>query len=95
MAGAPRGAADDVEVVPVRVRTRLFGTLSESFSLPIVAGHCTKAGHACGGRARSPSRGCAPGELLSRRTALPPRAALLARDGSVLAEGPATAAGTR
>ena len=39
--------------------------------------------------------GLREGELLSRRTALPPRAALLARDGSVLAQGPATAAGTR
>ena len=35
--GSPRAAAGGVEVVPVRVRTRLFGTLSSSFRLPIVA----------------------------------------------------------
>ncbi len=100
--GAPRsgasgvegGGADGVEAVPVRVRTRLFGTLSERFALPIVAG--PREGEARVRWSRSLAfPGLREGELLSRRTTLPPRAALLARDGSVLADGPATAAGTR
>jgi penicillin-binding protein A len=91
--GEPHAAAGGLEVVPVRVRTRLFGTLSSSFALPI-----SGQGEA-GDRVRWSSSlafpGLQPGERLSRRTALPPRASLLARDGSVLAEGPATAAGQR
>ena len=39
--------------------------------------------------------GLRPGEELSRETTLPPRAQLLARDGSVLAEGSPAAPGQR
>ncbi len=92
--GGPRGAPGGVEVVPVRVQTRLFGTLSESWRLPVVA-----VGGGGGERiAWSQSLafpGVAPGERLHRKTELPPRAALLARDGSVLAEGPASTPGQR
>jgi peptidoglycan glycosyltransferase len=92
--GAPHGAAHGVEVVAVRVPTRLFGTLSESFRLPIVAG--PHEGEARVSWSRSLTfPGLRAGELLSRRTVLPARAALLARDGSILAQGPAVAAGTR
>jgi peptidoglycan glycosyltransferase len=92
--GSPRDAAGDVEVVATKVRTRLFGTLSERFRLPIVPG--PHEGEARVRWSRSLAfPGLHEGELLSRRTALPPRAALLAREGSVLAQGPATAAGTR
>jgi peptidoglycan glycosyltransferase len=92
--GAPRAAAGGVEVVPVRVRTRLWGTLAESFRLPVVA-EPDEGGDRV---AWSPSLafpGLRPGEALSRRTALPPRAALEARNGSMLAEGPANVAGQR
>ena len=95
--GRPHAAAGDVEVVPVRVGSRLFGTLSESFRLSIVAG----GGSGEDGEPRvawSSSLafpGLRAGERLSRRTNLPARAALLARDGSVLAEGAASAAGER
>ncbi len=93
-AGAPRAAGEGVEVVATRVRTRLFGTLSERFRLPIVQG--PHEGEARIRWSRSLAfPGLREGELLSRRTTLPPRAALLAREGSVLAQGPATAAGTR
>jgi penicillin-binding protein A len=99
VAGTPRSAAGGVEVVPVRVRTRLFGVLAEHFALPIVAGPEAGDRSEIGQRvAWSPSLafpGLRPGELLRRRTVMPPRAALLARDGSILAAGPATAAGTR
>ncbi len=91
--GSPRAAAGGVEVVPVRVRTRLFGTLSSSFRLPIVAQG--EAGSRVSWSRSLAFPGMRPGERLSRRTNLPVRASLLARDGSVLAEGPATAAGQR
>ncbi len=92
--GAPRAAAGGVEVVAVRVRTRLWGTLAESFKLPVVA-EPDEDGERV---AWSPSLafpGLRAGEVLSRRTELPPRAALEARNGSALAEGPASAAGQR
>jgi peptidoglycan glycosyltransferase len=91
--GKPRAAAGGVEVVPVRVRTRLFGTLSSSFRLPISAQ--SEAGDRVQWSGSLAFPGLRPGERLSRRTVLPPRASLLARDGSVLSEGPATAAGQR
>jgi penicillin-binding protein A len=97
VAGRPRDAGGrdggTVEAVPVRVDTRVFGILPGSFRLPISGRGET------GDRVQwSPSLafpGLRPGERLTRRTVLPARASLLARDGSVLAEGPATAAGQR
>jgi peptidoglycan glycosyltransferase len=91
--GPPRGAGGGVVTVPVRVRTRLFGTLALNVRVRVVSG-------AEGGEqiAWSPSLafpGMRSGETLSRHTALPRRATLLARDGSVLAEGEATGAGPR
>ncbi len=81
--GGTRGLPDGFVEVPVRVQTRLFGTLSLQFALKTVEE---------GGTARvawSHSMtfpGLRPGELLSRRMTMPRRAALLARDGSTLAE---------
>ncbi len=92
--GAARGAAGGVEVVPVRVRTHLFGTLAESFRLPTVTGPEAQEVRVVWSRSLA-FPGLRAGEALSRRTALPPRAALEARNGSVLAEGPASAAGQR
>ena len=72
------------------MRTSLFGTLSLDFDLTISSGG--------GEGARvvwSPSLafpGLRPGERLARHTELPRRASLLARDGSVLAESPASGA---
>jgi penicillin-binding protein A len=89
--GKPRDIDDDVEV-PVRVQTRLFGTLSSDFTLPL-------RGSGSGTRiawSRSLAfPGLRAGERLSRHMTLPRRATLLARDGSVLAEGPALEAGQR
>jgi peptidoglycan glycosyltransferase len=92
--GHPSGARGGVEVVPVAVRTRLFGTLALRFSLPLVPGPHENEVRIRWSRSLA-FPGLLPGELLGRRTQLPPRAALLARNGSVLADGPATAAGTR
>jgi cell division protein FtsI/penicillin-binding protein 2 len=78
--------------VPVQVHTRLFGTLHLHFVVPVAG-----SGEAVGVRWSQALLfpGLRPGESLRRHMALPPRAALLARDGSVLAEGEATAAGQR
>ncbi len=93
--GKPRDISGGLVAVPVRVRTRLFGTLQLAFALKIVGGG---GGSETGGVAWSRSLefpGLRAGEVLSRKMALPRRATLLARDGSVLAEGAATEAGQR
>ena len=93
VAGRSRSLAGGQVLVPVRVHTRLFGTLALTARLHVVTG-------AEGGDVIAWSRaltfpGVRSGETLSRQTTLPPRATLLARDGSVLAEGAATGAGPR
>jgi peptidoglycan glycosyltransferase len=78
--------------VPVRVQTRLFGTLSSDLTLPMQgSGSDTRIAWS---RALA-FPGLRPGERLTRHTTLPRRATLLARDGTVLAEGAATEAGQR
>ena len=89
--GKPKNVRDGVEV-RVRVRTRLFGTLSSEFTLPL-RGSGSSVRIAWSRSLAFP--GLRPGERLSRHTTLPPRASLLAREGSVLAEGPALEAGQR
>lgn len=91
-AGRPRELAGGSFLVPVRIRTRMFGTLRSSFTLHFV-GSESAARIAWSRSLEFP--GLAAGELLKRRTYLPPRAALLTRSGSILASGPATAAGER
>jgi hypothetical protein len=91
VAGRPR-AADGVVRVPLRVYTRLFGVLSLDVVLPISHGGEEPS------IAWSPSLlfpGLAPGERLSRQTIMAARARLLARDGSLLAEGSPATPGTR
>jgi peptidoglycan glycosyltransferase len=90
--GSTHTEGDGAIVVPVRVHTRLFGTLTESFHVP-VREESGRSRVAWSGTLVFP--GLQPGEQLNRRTTLPPRATLLARNGSVLAEGPASSAGTR
>jgi cell division protein FtsI/penicillin-binding protein 2 len=73
-------------LVPVVVRTRIFGVVRGTVPLPIAGG---------GDAVRvawAPALafpGLGPSERLERRTLLPPRADLLARDGTPLAQGPA------
>ena len=92
VAGGAHNLPGGVVEVPVRVRTKLFGVLKLALRVRFSEAQ---------GRTRiawSPSLafpGLQPGEMLARRTALPPRATLLARDGSVLAEGSARGAGQR
>jgi penicillin-binding protein A len=86
LAGKPRSLKGGIVEVPVRVRTRLFGTLALPFRLRIVEGGGEGTRVAWSHTLAFP--GLLPGERLTRRTALPRRATLLARDGSVLAESP-------
>ena len=91
--GKARAAQDGLVAVPVEVRTRLFGTLRLNVEMRVVNG-------AEGGQAIAWSRsltfpGMLAGETLTRQTTLPARAKLLARDGSVLAEGSPVSAGPR
>lgn len=92
VSGKLRRLGSDRFEVPVQVRTRLFGTLHLRFVVP-VAGSGEAVGVRWSDSLLFPS--LHPGESLHRNMALPPRAALLARDGSVLADGEATAAGQR
>jgi hypothetical protein len=89
--GKARGSAGGLVTVPVRVSTRLFGQLSLPFTLHVVdAGEGARVAWS-----RSQTfPGLQQGEQLGRRTTLPQRGTLLARDGSVLASGPEGAATT-
>jgi cell division protein FtsI/penicillin-binding protein 2 len=88
VAGRPRSLPGGRFEIPVRVHTRLFGTLVLPYELrisshegtPLLAWSDTLA-----------FPGLRPGERLTRHTNLPRRATLLARDGSVLAETPQSA----
>jgi hypothetical protein len=90
--GRAKMGPGDTVTVPVAVHTRLFGVLHSSFRLP-VAGSGSEARIAWSRSLEFP--GLNPGQLLHRRTELPPRATLLARDGSVLASGAADSSGPR
>jgi peptidoglycan glycosyltransferase len=75
---------NDAVVVPVAVRTRVFGTVRGTVSLQVVEGAI----------AWTPSAvfpGLADGIALTRRSRPPVRGTLLSRDGKVLAQGPANA----
>jgi cell division protein FtsI/penicillin-binding protein 2 len=92
IAGSPHSVGSGVIVIPVRIGTRLFGTLAESFRLTVRSG---PEGPRVIWTPSLVFPGLRAGESLTRHTVLPQRAALLARNGSVLAEGPAVAAGER
>jgi peptidoglycan glycosyltransferase len=83
--GRARGLGGGRVAVPVRIKTRLWGTLSLTYTIGTVS---------VSGEERiawTPSLGfpgVARGLSLTRRTTLPRRATLLARDGKVLAESP-------
>jgi peptidoglycan glycosyltransferase len=91
--GRPRSAGGGEVSVPVLVATRLFGTLKLNVRIPVVSD--PEGGDAIAWSRSLAFPGLRAGETLSRRTTLPPRASLLARDGSVLADGEATQAGPR
>ena len=79
-------------VVPMRVGTRLWGVLEEKLRMTVAS---TPEGLRVIWSHALVFPGLRTGESLSRSMTLPPRAALLARNGSVLARGEATEAGVR
>ncbi len=85
VAGRPRDLPGGLIAVPVRLTTHLFGTLTLDFELRIVDG---AEGPRVSWSRSMAFPGLRPGELLAIRTALPRRATLLARDGTVLASSP-------
>jgi hypothetical protein len=85
IAGRGRALGSGRVEVPVRVRTRLWGTLSLRYTIETVS---TPEGERVSWTRSAAFPGVPPGATLSRRTTLPRRATLLARNGSVLAESP-------
>jgi penicillin-binding protein A len=77
----PAGERDGAVVLPVEVRTRVFGPVRADLVLPVSAERVT-----WGPLLAFP--GLRPGEGLSRRSEPPLRGTLLSRDGKVLAKGP-------
>ena len=90
--GKARSDGRGAIAVPMRVQTRLWGALAGSLRMRVKE---SPAGPRVIWRPALVFPGLRAGESLSRSTTLPPRAALLARDGSVLADGTASEAGTR
>lgn len=84
LAGAPRNGPDGTIEIPMRIKTRMFGTLHETLHLPF---HDEGGVETVAWTSSLDFPGLAPGTRLVRRSELPPRAELLTRTGSVLAEG--------
>ncbi|HEU0249963.1 MAG TPA: penicillin-binding transpeptidase domain-containing protein [Solirubrobacteraceae bacterium] len=90
--GKAKEQSDGTVLLPILVSTRVWGQLAEKLRLQAVAdpdGEHVHWSHAL------LFPGLAAGESLSRQTRLPTRAVIQARDGTVLADGEASGAGTR
>ena len=85
--GAVEEPRDDAVVVPVRLKTRIFGELTGRLEVPV--GDHPDRGVGVDWRRRLLYPGLRAGERLSRETNMPPRATIEARDGTPLAEGEA------
>jgi peptidoglycan glycosyltransferase len=83
-AGGPEAEREGSVAVPIAVRTRVFGTVRATLRVPVQEDRVT-----WGPLLAFP--GLRPGEALARESEPPRRAALLSRNGKVLAEGPADA----
>jgi hypothetical protein len=83
-AGHAHNPSGGAVAVPVTVWTRIFGRLRGTLRLPFDdSGSAPRIAW----RANLTFPGAGPGERLNRRTYLPPRASIRARDGKVLAAG--------
>ena len=83
--GDAREAEDDRVELPVRVRTRLFGTIRDTVRLPVRE---SGGEHRIAWEPHLTFPGVPAGQRLERSTRLPSRAAIIASDGTVLARGP-------
>jgi cell division protein FtsI/penicillin-binding protein 2 len=90
--GHAKAVGGGAYALPMTVRTRLFGTLHLRLRIPTVD---ESQGVRVAWSRGLLFPGLRPGETLRSDTRLPPRAALLARDGSLLASGSALSAGER
>jgi hypothetical protein len=81
--GRANGHGDSARV-PVRVATRIFGTVDGTLTVPVKDEHVDW-------RPEMAFPGLRPGERLTRRTRAPERATILARGGGRIVTGPATA----
>jgi penicillin-binding protein A len=86
LVGKPSDRGEGIVAVPVLVHTKLFGALRLGFMLKVVEQQGGEGDRVAWSRSML-FPGLFAGEQLTRTTTLPRRAALLARDGSVLAEG--------
>ncbi len=84
--GPPTRPRDGVVDLPVTVRTRVFGTIRGIVQIPVQTGD---DGPRIDWAQRMTFPGLRDGEKLQRRTNLPQRSDLLARDGTPLAAGTA------
>jgi len=82
--GEPSRPRDGIVNLPVAVDTHVFGTIRGTLRIPVRA-EDGRPRIAWAQRLTFP--GLRDGERLTRRTNLPPRASLLARDGTPLAQG--------
>ncbi|HEX2232036.1 MAG TPA: penicillin-binding transpeptidase domain-containing protein [Thermoleophilaceae bacterium] len=78
----PDGERDGRQIVPMIVRTRIFGEIRGELALPVRGEDVAWAPHLV-------FPGLDEGVSLTRRSKAPERAAILSRDDKVLAEGPA------
>jgi peptidoglycan glycosyltransferase len=90
--GDPEGSSSisgrDAISVPLDVRTHAFGDMRTVLAVPMSDDEIAWEPHLV-------FPGLAPGERLTRRTEVPKRAPILARDGTPLAQGPAAARSSR
>jgi transpeptidase family protein/penicillin-binding protein len=86
-ASRPRDPADDTIALSVSVRTRIFGRLDGDITLPLGDGENGEPAIEWAPYLVFP--GLRPGERLNRRTRMPPRATIQARDGTPIASGEA------
>ena len=84
-ASRPRRAVEDTITVPVAVRTRIFGDLRTSVTLPL--GERDDGQPAVAWQPHLVFAGLRPGEELGRNTRMPDRATIEARDGTRIAYG--------
>jgi hypothetical protein len=85
--GRPGKIVDGHIDVPVALRTRIFGTVHGTLQLGVEQPSDGEAG--VDWRSNNVAPGLRSGERLARQTRMPPRAAIEARDGTVLAQGDA------
>ena len=92
VAGRAHADGKDTVSIPIRVHTRLWGTLTLPLELRVESG---EEGERIAWASWMSFPGLHPGTTLTRHISLPRRATLLARDGTVLAESPENGEGPR